>query len=109
MTELLILHGYAVRGSGALQIAAERRALDTIRLLVEKHGADGNERLSAKPLPRVDNALLASWTPMHFAVRWGREEAMKLLESYGAKTYVSDANGRTPSRLLEERKEASKR
>jgi ankyrin repeat protein len=108
MTELLIQHGYAVKGSGALQMAAERGALDTIRLLVEEHGADVNERLPAEALPRVDNALFASWTPMHFAARWGREEAMKLLESYGARTDVLDVNGRTPSRLLEERKEASK-
>ncbi|KAF2132056.1 ankyrin [Dothidotthia symphoricarpi CBS 119687] len=108
MTELLIQHGYAVRGSGALQMAADRGALDTIRLLVEEHGADVNERLPAETLPRVDNALFASWTPMHFAARWGKEEAMKLLESYGAKTDVLDVNGKTPSRLLEERKERSK-
>jgi hypothetical protein len=108
MTELLIQHGYTVRGTGALQMAAERGALNTIRLLVE-HGADVNERLAGEALPVFDNALLASWTPLHHAARWGREEAMKLLESYGAKTDVLDVNGRTPSRLLEEWKEASKK
>lgn len=89
-------------------MAADCNALDTIRFLVEEHGADVNERLSAETLPRVDNALFASWTPMHFAARWGKEEAMKLLESYGAETEVLDANGRTPLRLLEEREEAIK-
>jgi ankyrin repeat protein len=109
MAELLIQHGYAVNGSGALQMAAGRGALDTMRFLVEEHGADVNERLRAETLPRFDNALLASWTPMHFAARWGREEAVKLLESYGAETDVLDVNGKTPSRLLEERKEAGKK
>ncbi|OIW32530.1 ankyrin [Coniochaeta ligniaria NRRL 30616] len=108
MTELLIQHGYTVRGTGALQTAAGRGALDTIRLLVE-HGADVNERLAPEDLPVFDNALLASWTPLHHAARWGREQAMELLESYGAKTDVLDVNGKTPSRLLEERKEASKK
>ena len=108
MTELLIQHGYAVQGLGALHMAADRGALDTIRLLVEGHGADVNERLPAESLPRVDNALFASWTPMHFAARWRQEEAMKLLESYGAKTDALDVNGRTPWQLLQERKEASK-
>ena len=90
-------------------MAAERDALDTICFLVEEHRGNVNERLSEETLPRLNNALLASWTPMHFAARWGREEAMKLLESYGAKTEVLNVNGRTPLRLLEERKQASKR
>jgi ankyrin repeat protein len=106
-TELLLQYGYAVKGSGVLHMAAERGDLDTIRLLVDKHEADVNERLPAETLPRVDNALYASWTPMHFAASYGREEAMKLLESYGAKTDVADANGRSPLDLLQERKEAS--
>lgn len=105
MTELLIQHGFVVKGSGALQVAAERNALDIIRFLVEEHGADVNERLPAETLPRVDNTMLASWTPMHFAARCGKEEAMKLLENFGAKTHVLDVNGRTPLRLLEEREE----
>jgi hypothetical protein len=109
MTELLIQHGYTVKGSGALQMAADRGALDTIRLLVDEHGADVNERLPAETLPRVNNALFASWTPMHFAANWRQEGAMKLLESYRAKTDALDVNGRTPSRLLEERKEAIKK
>lgn len=109
MTELLIQHGYTVQGSGALQMAADCGSVDTIRFLVEEHGADVNEILPAETLPRFDNALLASWTPMHFAARWGREEAMRLLESYGAKTDVLDLNGKTPSRLLEERRAAVKK
>jgi ankyrin repeat protein len=109
MIELLLQNGYAVKASGALQMAAERGAVDIIRLLVEKHEADVNEQLPAETLPRADNALFASFTPMHFAARLGREEAMKLLESYGAKPDVLDVKGRTPSQLLEERKEATKK
>lgn len=108
MTELLIQHGYVVKGSGALQSAAECGALDTIRLLVEKHGADVNERLPAETVQRVNNALFASWTPLHFAARWGREEAIELLKSYGAREDILDCNGKTPSQLLDERKESSK-
>lgn len=107
MVELLIRYGYAVHGSGALQSAAERGVLETMRLLVEVHAADVNERLPAETLPRHDNALFASWTPLHFAARCGREDAMELLESYGAKTDVLDANGKTPSQLLADRKRAS--
>lgn len=88
-------------------MAAESGSIDMIRLLVENHGADVNERLSTQSVPRVDSALFTNWTPMHFAARWGREEAMKLLESYGAKTDVLDVNGKTPSQLIKERKDAS--
>jgi hypothetical protein len=108
MTELLIQHGYTVIESGALQMAAARGALDTVRLLVEKHGADVNEQLPAETLPRSENALYASWTPMHFAARYRQEEAMNLLEGYGALTDVVDVNGKTPSQLLEEQKELRK-
>ena len=108
MIELLLQHGYVVKGSGALQMAAECGNLDTIRLLVETHGADVNERLPAETVQRVNNALYASWTPLHFAARWGREEAMELLRSYGAREDILDCNGKTPSRLLDERKEQSK-
>jgi hypothetical protein len=107
MTTLLLQHGYAVQKSGALQMAAERGAVETIRLLVDGYGADVNEQLPAESLPRADNALFASFTPIHFAARLGREEAMKLLESYGAKSDTLDVKGRTPWQLLEERKEAT--
>jgi ankyrin repeat protein len=103
--ELLIQDGYAVKGSGALQMAAERGALETITYLVEQ-GADVNEILPAETLPRRENAMFASWTPMHYAAKWRKEDAMKLLESYGAKTDVVDVNGKTPAQLLEERKAA---
>ena len=108
MIELLIQHGYIVKGSGALQMAAECGTLDTIRLLVEKHGPDVNEQLPAETVQRVNNALYASWTPLHFAARWGREEAMELLKSYGAREDILDCNGKTASQLLDERKETSK-
>jgi ankyrin repeat protein len=103
--ELLVQHGYTIKGSGALQMAADRGALDTITWLVE-HGADVSEILPAETLPRFENAILASWTPMHFAARWRREEAMKLLENLGADPNIVDSKGRTPAQLLEERKAA---
>ncbi|KAF1920973.1 ankyrin repeat-containing domain protein [Ampelomyces quisqualis] len=109
MIELLLQGGYAVKMSGALQMAAERGAVDTIRLLVEEYGADVNEQLPAETLPRADNSLFASFTPMHFAARLGREEAMMLLERYGAKSDILDVKGRTPSQLLKERKEETKK
>lgn len=108
MTELMIKHGYTVKESGALQMAAARGNLDTVRMLVEEHEADVNEQLPSATLPRVDNALYASWTPMHFAAKSRSEEAMKLLEGYGAKTDVVDVNGKTPAQLLEEEKEKRK-
>lgn len=108
MTQLLIEHGgYPVHGSGALQAAARSGALDTIRFLVEKHGADVNEVLPAETLhvARPDVALYASWTPMHFAASLGKEDAMKLLEGYGAKVDVRDVNGKTPLQVMEEWRE----
>lgn len=100
LTELLVHHGYPVKGSGALQGAAQSGKLDIVRFLVEA-GADVNELLDAKTLPRVDNALYASWTPLHFAASHAREEAMQLLESYGARTDVLDVEGRTPLQLMQ--------
>nr|POE54259.1 isoform 4 of ankyrin-2 [Quercus suber] len=105
MTELLIQHGYAVQGSGALQAAASSGKLDTIRLLVDEHGADVNERLPAESLPAIDKPLYASWTPLHFAASRARGEAMELLESYGANADALDLKGRTASQLAQEWKE----
>lgn len=42
MTELLLKHGVSVARSGALHLAAELGALDTMRLLMQ-HSADVNE------------------------------------------------------------------
>lgn len=109
ITKLLIEDGnYAVTGSGALQAAARSGSLETIRLLVEEYQADVNEVLSAETLhvARQDVALYASWTPMHFAASLGKEEAMRLLEGYGAKGGdVRDVNGKTPWQVLEEWRE----
>lgn len=109
ITKLLIEEGkYPVTGSGALQAAARSGSLETIRLLVEEYQADVNEVLSAETLhvARQDVALYASWTPMHFAASLGKEEAMRLLEGYGAKGGdVRDVNGKTPWQVLEEWRE----
>lgn len=40
LTELLLQYGYPVKGSGALQSAAQCGKLDIVRFLVEEHGAD---------------------------------------------------------------------
>lgn len=109
ITKLLIEDGkYPVTGSGALQAAARSGGLETIRILVEEYQADVNEVLSAETLhvARQDVALYASWTPMHFAASLGKEEAMRLLEGYGAKGGdVRDVNGKTPWQVLEEWRE----
>lgn len=109
ITKLLIEEGnYAVPGSGALQAAARSGSLETIRLLVEEYQADVNGVLSADTLhvARQDVALYASWTPMHFAASLGKEEAMRLLEGYGAKGGdVRDVNGKTPWQVLAEWRE----
>lgn len=109
ITKLLIEDGnYPVTGSGALQAAARSGSLETIRLLVEEYQADVNEVLSEDTLhvARQDVALYASWTPMHFAASLGKEEAMRLLEGYGAKGgNVRDVNGKTPWQVLEEWRE----
>ncbi|EMF10986.1 ankyrin [Sphaerulina musiva SO2202] len=106
ITKLLIEEGnYPVTGSGALQAAARSGGLETIRLLVEEYQADVNEVLSAETLhvARQDVALYASWTPMHFAASLGKEEAMRLLEGYGARGGdVRDVHGKTPWQVLEE-------
>jgi hypothetical protein len=41
---------------------------------------------------------------MHFAASGGQVDAMKLLESNGARSDVKDLNGKTPAQLLEEYK-----
>ncbi|KAJ8070656.1 hypothetical protein OCU04_001027 [Sclerotinia nivalis] len=103
MTELLLKHGVSVACSGALHTAAELGALDTMRLLMQ-HGADVNEVLPADTLTRYYNSLHPIWTPMHFAASGGQVDAMKLLESNGARSDAKDGNGKTPAQLLEEYK-----
>lgn len=103
MTELLLKHGVSVARSGALHLAAELGALDTMHLLMQ-YGADVDEQLTEDILPKHSGSLYASWTPMHFAAFGGQVEAMKLLESNGARSDVNDVNGRTPAQLLEQRK-----
>jgi hypothetical protein len=103
MTELLLKHGVSVACSGALHTAANRGALDTMRLLMQ-HGADVNELLPADTLAQFEKSLHSSWTPMHFAASSGQVDAMKLLESNGARSDVKDVNGKTPAQLLEEYK-----
>ena len=101
MTELLLKHGVSVACSGALHTAANRGALDTMRLLIQ-HGADVNELLPADTLSQFNKSLYSSWTPMHFAANGGQVDAMKLLESNGARSGLRDENGRTPAQLLEQ-------
>ncbi|KAF8849654.1 ankyrin [Acephala macrosclerotiorum] len=103
MTELLLKHGVSVACSGALQSAANLGALDTMRLLMQ-HGADANELLPEDAVPHYRKVLYSSWTPMHFAASGGQVDAMKLLESNGARSDVKDVNGKTPAQLLEEYK-----
>ncbi|PQE30261.1 ankyrin repeat-containing protein [Rutstroemia sp. NJR-2017a WRK4] len=105
MTELLLKHGASVTCSGALQSASRRGALDSMRLLIQ-HGADVNEILPEDTLARYFRPLFPNWTPMHFAASTGRVDAMKLLESNGARSDVKDRNGKTPAQLLEEYKNA---
>lgn len=100
MTELLLKHGVSVARSGALHLAAELGALDTMRLLIQ-HGADVSEQLPEDILPVHNGSLYASWTPMHFAASKSQSDAMKLLKSNGACSNVEDKNGRTPAQLLE--------
>jgi ankyrin repeat protein len=103
MTELLLKHGVSVACSGALHTAAECGALDTMSLLMQ-HGADVNELLPADTLPPFHKPPYSTWTPMHFAASGGQVDAMKLLETNGARSDVKDVNGKTPAQLLEEYK-----
>ena len=103
ITELLLRHGVSPARSGALHLAAELGVLDTIHLLMQ-HGADVNELLPEEILPRYRRSLFASWTPMHFAASRGQADAMKLLESNGARSDLKDENGKTPAELLKEHK-----
>jgi hypothetical protein len=68
-------------------VAAKGGQLDTIRLSVEEHGEDVN---GLSPTSQWDKGQLASWMPIHYAAHWGKGDAMKLLESYGARTGVAD-------------------
>ena len=103
MTELLLKHGVSVACSGALHSAANLGALDIMRFLMQ-HGADVNELLPAETLPHFYKPLCPTWTPMHFAASRGQVDAMKLLESNGARSDMKDLNGKTPAQLLEEYK-----
>jgi ankyrin repeat protein len=99
MTELLLKHGASIARSGALQSAANRGALDTMRILMQ-HGADVNELIPEGSVPHHRQAEYRSWTPMHFAADGGQLDAMKLLESNGARSDATDVNGKTPAQLL---------
>lgn len=103
--ELLLQEGHSVKNSGALHAAASAGKVENIRLLVEEHGADVNE-----PLPKASwergGCYFVDWTPLHFAANLGREDAMKLLESYGANVDAVDTKGRTPSQLAQEWKDS---
>lgn len=108
MTEMLLNAGLPIAGSGALHTAASHGTLDTMQLLIDR-GADVNEQLPSNSLPVANRALLASWTPMHFAATGGpipttkgRPEAVELLQSNGARIDLRDINGKTPMELLEE-------
>jgi ankyrin repeat protein len=105
MTEVLLQHGVDVNRSGALHMAAEHGALDTMRLLME-HGADVDELLPRDTLAVHEvGDLWASWTPLHFAASGGQVDAMKLLKSNGARSAdVKDISGKTPTQLLEEQR-----
>lgn len=91
MTKLLLEHGVPVADTGALHVAARSSQLETMRVLIE-HGADLNEAL-----PKWHN-----WTPMHFAASKHQVDAVKFLESSGARSDLKDADGKTPAQLLEE-------
>lgn len=105
LVKLMIEAGYATKGSGALHSAAQAGHLDIICFLVEEQGADVNERLPADKVARYEQALYMSWTPLHWAASWDGEEAMRLLESYGADVDAVDVEGRTPAQLAQEWKD----
>jgi ankyrin repeat protein len=108
--KLLINAGYSVPRSGALQAAcssSSSSASEKISLL-HSHGADVNELLPKEQCPTVDKDLHASWTPLHYAARAGREDIMALLVSSGAKEDVGDLRGKTAQELFWERKEAAR-
>lgn len=106
MTDLFLKHGALIAQSGALHTAAERGQVDTMYLLIQ-HGADVDELLPEDTLPPPGRSLRATWTPMHFTASEGKDEAIELLKSHGAKCDVLDLNGKTPKQLLEDREKAS--
>lgn len=49
-----------------------------------------NERLPRGKVPRVEEELYASWTPLHWTASQAKEDAMRLLEGHGADGNVVD-------------------
>ncbi|KAF4552867.1 Hypothetical protein D9617_8g048790 [Elsinoe fawcettii] len=93
MVEVLLDHGVPIPGSGALHTAAWCGQLDQIRFLVAR-GADMNELVERGGHPG------SFWTPMHYAAKKRRTQAMDLLIQIGARTDVKDDAGHTPADIL---------
>lgn len=99
--ELLLKHGLTPAGSGGLHRAAEVGALEIMRLLITGDVCIDEQLPEASIMAGGrDKALLASWTPMHFAASQGKVEAVRLLEESGARTDIKDRDGKAPQKLL---------
>ena len=98
ITELLLKHGVTPARSGGLHSAAERGAVNVMRVLI-RQGADVNEQLPEAFITPAHDPILASWTPMHFAASKDQVQAMELLESHGARSDIEDRDGRIPKQL----------
>jgi hypothetical protein len=99
LTEVLLEHGYPIKGSGALHSAAVNGNLDIMRLLIQ-YGADVHETLPENTIHHYRPALCASWTPAFFAASAYKLDAYNLLVDNGASTTIKDANGMTPLELF---------
>lgn len=98
ITELLLKHGVTPARSGGLHSAAERGAIDVMRVLIQR-GVDVNEQLPEAFITPAHDTILASWTPMHFTASKDQVQAMELLESHGARSDIEDRDGRIPKQL----------
>jgi ankyrin repeat protein len=78
-----------------LTMACINGHLDVVRMLVQHTGEEG----------RDDRVETDSWTPLHHATAWGREEVVRFLLMSKADPSITDYEGRTPFDLLQERED----
>ena len=99
ITKLLLENGAVLAKSGALHMAAWRGRVDVMEVLV-RYGADLDERLPKDKISWLDEDLMATWTPMHFAASKCQEQAFTWLEERGANANVRDKDGNIPGQLF---------
>ncbi|KAL9050592.1 MAG: hypothetical protein Q9162_006550 [Coniocarpon cinnabarinum] len=89
---LLLEHGAKIEGTGAAIAAAETGNMPALRLLVERYGADLEERVFWG-LASEDHGYGTEGTALYRACRFGKAEVVSYLLDWGADGCAKDREG----------------